>query len=80
MSDRVERYHAAVVLAQIILEGAQADDELSIAQALNDVRDEVTAGRKNLADIPHLSTAMFERLADPKPRLHSVRVEPREAS
>jgi len=47
---RLDRYTAAVMLAQEILQANPARDELMIQQALDDIVDEVRAGRRNQAE------------------------------
>lgn len=66
---RLDRYQAAVILAQEILQGDPAHDELRIQQALDDIVDEVRAGRRNQADFPRIVTEL-ERAG-----LFSVRVD-----
>lgn len=52
---RIDRYTAAVMLAQEILQGNPAHDELRIGQAIDDIVDEVRAGRRNQADFPRVA-------------------------
>lgn len=50
MSTRTDRYKAAVVLAQVILEDEPRFDEFHLQQAIDDIVDEVRAGRRNQQD------------------------------
>lgn len=52
MSNREDRYRAAVALAQLILENPAKDDPLWLEQARDDIFDEVMAGRRNQAEMP----------------------------
>ena len=47
MSTRLDRYMCAVQLAQLILEGNPRHDALRLQQAVDDLEDELKAGRKN---------------------------------
>ena len=59
-SDRIDRYQAAVLLAQLILEQPADTDQFLVQQAIDDVRDEVAAGRRNQAEFP----SHFRRVVD----------------
>lgn len=50
MSNRKERYLLAVQLAQEILANNPQGDELAIQQAIDDIRDEIAAGRRNQSE------------------------------
>jgi hypothetical protein len=71
VSTRIERFTSAVLLAQQILEGPAKHDELRIQQALDDIRDEVEAGRKNQAEWPAHAQRALELIDNAQ---HSVRV------
>jgi hypothetical protein len=75
VSDREDRYRAAVVLAHEILDGPPDEDGRRLAEAVADLTGELVAGRKNQQEFPDVAAEMFERLCDPPPRLHSVRVK-----
>ena len=66
---RLDRYQAAVMLAQEILQGNPAHDELRIQQALDDLVDEVRAGRRNQEEWPQIVSELERR------GLFSVRVD-----
>lgn len=55
MSPRLDRYQLAVMLAQEILQGNPAHDQLRIDQAAQDIADEVTAGRLNQRDMAEVN-------------------------
>lgn len=77
MSTRLDRYRAAVMLAQIIGEGEPADDERRLDEAFRDVRDELAALRLNQQEFPqHLQRVLqliggdtFSRRVPPPLRL-----------
>jgi predicted ATPase len=75
MSTREDRYRAAMVLAHEILDGPPDEDGRRLAEAVADLTGELVAGRKNQQEFPDVSAEVFERLANPKPRLFSVRVD-----
>jgi hypothetical protein len=68
---RLDRYTAAVMLAQEILQANPARDELMIMEAIDDLIDEVRAGRRNQAEYMNV-VAQLE-----KHGLCSLRVEKR---
>lgn len=57
---RLNRYMAAVSLAQEILQGNPRHDELRIQQALDDLVDEIRAGRRNQADFAVVAARLAE--------------------
>lgn len=70
MSGRRDRYVAAVFVAQLIAEGDPADDSFRLHQAIEDIRDELEAARRNQAEFPaHLERAL-EMIGNDR---HSVR-------
>ena len=58
---RLDRYGLAVQLAQDILQGNPRHDELRIQQLLDDVIDEVRAGRRNQAEWPQIKADLEAR-------------------
>lgn len=64
MSTRTDRYKAAVILAQLILEQDPALDGFNLEQAFQDVRDEVEAGRRNQREMPGVARRVLELIAD----------------
>lgn len=74
MSTRIDRYQAAIVLAQEILQGDSKHDQLRIQQALDDLVDEVRAGRRNQAEFPVIAAKVVSELWSVKaPRLELVK-------
>lgn len=74
-AQRLRRYEAAVQLAHEILAENPGMDNWFLAQAFEDIRDEVRAGRRNQAEFPKQAAAVRERLGfsvrvpDEPPRL-----------
>jgi hypothetical protein len=69
--NRLERYQAAVYLAQLMLENPESMDELQMEHARQDIDDELAAGRKNQREFPAALAAVAEKIGFP---LFSVKV------
>ena len=80
MSSRLERYTEAVYLAQLILEGNEKFDDFRIEQVLQDVRDEVRAGRQNQREFPAAAARALSLIEEAslarESESHSIRVDP----
>lgn len=61
-SCRLDRYRAAGLLAGEILAQAAGQDEFLIEQAIQDLRDQVDAGRRNQADWPLIQARVLRML------------------